>query len=133
MKRYYLTDILGDGTEDNPFRPAIAEVAQSWVGTIPTDQDGRPTSTWALVLVAAKEHGPIKAAKGVDALPEFPLDGKVLAINAQARAALDNALAKRGIPTDVVQNKDGYREVIRALGQKLDATFNEDNFDIADV
>lgn len=132
-KRYYICDIIGDGTEDNPYRPAVADLGVAWVGDIPTGPDGHPTSTWALVMVATQNHGPVRARQGVDALPEFPLDGKVSAINAATKTAMENALSRRNLPANtIVDGKDGYRDVIRAIGRANAPGFDENNFDVAE-
>ena len=131
-KRYYLTDIIGDGTEENPFRPAVADLGVSWVGSIPTGDDGRPLKSWALVMVAAQNHALVRTKPGVDALPDFPLDGKLNSINQSARQGLDQALTKRGLSPTIYNGADGYRDVIRAVGRANDPAFDENNFDVAE-
>lgn len=132
MKRYYICDIIGDGTEENSFRPSVADEGVSWVGPIPSDPvTGRPLSTWALVLVAAPEHGKLCNKPGIDPLPDFPLDGKVSAINTATKNAVDAMLARRGIAASF-GSADGYRDAVRAVGRENDPAFDENNFDIAE-
>lgn len=131
MKRYYLSDIIGDGTEENPFRPAVADLGVAWSGSIPTDPDtGKPLKTWALVIVSAANHAALRADNRIAALPDFPLDGKVSAINTTTKNGMLNALTKRGIDTSFVGNADGYRDVIRGVGRAADPVFDENNFDV---
>lgn len=137
-KRYYLCNIIGDGTDSMPtattgaFRPSIADLGVSWVGTIPSDPiTGRPLYSWALVLVNTDNHARVIETPGVDALPDFPLDGKVNAINNVTRTKMDAALNRRGINPAFVSNSDGYRDVIRGIGKTLEASFDENNFDVA--
>lgn len=138
-KRYYLCDIIGTGDEFDPYRPAVADLGVNWVGSIPTHpeghtQHGHPVHSWALVLVAAKDHAAVRAHAGVDALPDFPLDGKVSAINAATKGLMKAALTSRGLNADaIVDEKDGFREVIRGIGQSADPVFDENRFDITDV
>lgn len=131
-KRYYLCDIVGDGqSPDTAFRPAVADLGVPWVGSIPTDEAGRPLHTWCLVMVAASDHKAVRALPGVDPLPDFPLDGKVAGINQATKALMKAAVNRRGLNADaLVDAKDGYREVIRGLGRALDPAFSEDNFDV---
>lgn len=139
VKRYYICDIIGDGNGDampspttGSFRPAIADLGVSWVGSIPSDPvTGHPLHKWALVLVNTDNHARLIATPGVDALPDFPLDGKVNAINNMTRSRMDNALSKRGINSAFISNSDGYRDVIRGLGRTLEPSFDENNFDVA--
>jgi hypothetical protein len=138
-KRYYLSDIIGTGDEFDPYRPAVADMGVNWVGSIPTHPEGhpehgRPVHTWALVLVAAKDHAAVRAHAGVDPLPDFPLDGKVQAINAATKGLMKAALTRRGLNADnLVDAKDGFREVVRGIGKAIDPVFDEDRFDITDV
>ncbi len=137
-KRYYICDIIGDGTDSmptpttGPYRPSIADLGVSWVGSIPSDPEtGSPLHSWTLVLVNTDNHTRVLSAKGVDALPDFPLDGKINAINNVTRNAMLGKLGARGIDTSFIGNADGYREVIRGIGKKLDVAFDENNFDVA--
>lgn len=137
-KRYYICDIIGDGSDVPPtpttghFRPIIADLGVSWVGTIPSDPaTGRPLYSWALVMVNTENHARVIEVSGVDALPDFPLDGKVNAINNMTRSRMDAVLNKRGINPAFVSNSDGYRDVIRGIGKTLEASFDENNFDVA--
>lgn len=139
MKRYYICDIYGNGDIDvpnspttGPYRPAVADLGVSWVGAIPTGPDGRPTKTWALVLVASRDHAVVRNAPGVDSLPDFPLDGKVSSINTVTKNAMLARLTARGISRTFIDSTDGYREVIRGIGRQLEPDFDENKFDIAD-
>lgn len=131
-KRYYISPIIGDGSIDNPYRPKVADHGVAWSGAIPTGPDGKPVKPWALVIVAAKNHAPLVADRDLDALPDFPLDGKVSAIQTATKNAMKNKLAARGIATAFIDGTDGYREVIRGVGRMLEPTFDENNFDVAD-
>lgn len=132
MKRYYISPIIGTGDETDPFRPKIADYGVPWVGSIPSDPiTGRPVHSWTLVRVNAQNHGAILADQTIDALPDFPLDGKVSAINTATKNAMLSELQARGIDTAFISNADGYRDVIRGIGQKLEPTFSENNFDVS--
>ena len=131
MKRYYICDVIGDGTWENPYRPAIADDAIGYVGDIKSDpQTGAPLLPWCLVLVAAPDHTKL-SKPGRDALPDFPLDGKTNAINASAKAQMNSVFARRNITLDV-NAKDGYRDVINGLGKIINPNFDSNNFDIAE-
>jgi hypothetical protein len=131
-KRYYLCDVIGDGTEYNPFRPAVADANVSWVGDIPVDlQTGQPLYAWALVLVATDKHQSLRSDSRINALPDFPLDGRMNAINNAAAAGLTTALQKRGISVNW-GGTAGYRDVLQEVGRRNNANFNIDNFDVAE-
>lgn len=133
MKRYYISDIIND-PDLGWCVPSMLLAGTRTKAEIPVGPDGQPTSTWALCHVAAKDHAVLRSDKRIDPLPDFPMDGKVSAVNEQTRSAMKAALNRRGLPAAaIVDGKDGYREVIRAVGRALNPAFSEDSFDVADV
>ena len=137
-KRYYLSPVierespLGFGTEYLP-KIKVDHPTVSSVQVIPLDPEtGRPRFPWCLVLVAARDHGPLQRDTALGHLPDFPLDGKVSAINVLARTRMNQALEKFGIDTAFIQGTDGYRDVIRTVGQLLTPAFHEDAFDVSE-
>lgn len=132
MKRYYVCDVIGDGSDDSPYRAAVSDHRVSHVAVIPVGPDGRPARPWCLALAAAASHGPLLADRRLDALPDFPLDGKVSSMHGPTRTAMALALQRRGIDTAFLQGTDGYREVVRTLGRLLDPAFDENAFDVSE-
>lgn len=130
-KRYYLAPIVGDGSEENPYRAKVPR-GVNHVAEIKIGPDGKPASAYALVLVAAINHVPLLSDADLDALPDFPKDAKVNAMHAATKTAMRAAMTRRGIPTDSADNADGYRDVIRAIGRALNSNFHEDNFDVSE-
>ena len=130
-KRYYISPIIGDGSEFNPYRPKIADHNVPWVGNIPSDPvNGAPLFAWSLVLVNPPTHAALLTDSTLDALPEFPLDGKVSSIQTATKNAMIAKLKARSIDTGFIAGTDGYREVIRGIGKTLEPAFDENNFDI---
>lgn len=133
MKRYYLSKIVGDGlTPNTAYRPKVAVHGVSWTGQIPTDSDGKPLKQWALVIVDATNHSALLADPGIEAFPDFPLDGKVSAMHTPTKAAMVAMLKAAGVDTSFVQNTDGFREVVRGVGKQFSPDFDENNFDVAE-
>mgnify|MGYP001585652372 CR=1 FL=1 len=130
-KRYYLSPVIGDGSEDNPVRAKVKDYGVSQAPVIPSGPDGMPLFNWCLVVVNTVNHAPLLADVAIDALPDVPLDLKVNSIHTSARQAMVSALTKRGIDTSIITQADGYRDVIRGIGQVLQANFNENNFDVS--
>lgn len=129
-KRYYLCDIVGDGSEDNPFRPAVADYNVSYVMACDSDATGRPIHADAMVLVNAEDHAQLRGKPGIDPMPDFALDGKMSAINNVVRTQMINALRRRGIDDSGIGNTDGYREALAQIGMQRAAAFNIDSFDV---
>lgn len=129
-KRYYISDIIGDGlTPETAFRAKIQD--EDLLGSqiiIPTNADGTPKFTWALCIVDAVNHAALTSVVGVDQLPEFPLDGKLSSISQNAKNKLDFAISRVGVAVNTNQST-GYRDVIDQVGKNLIPSFNVDNFD----
>lgn len=137
MKRYYVCKVIGDGSYESPYRAAIADVvdpsthllAFTIAATIKSNPDGTPALPWCLVIAAGKNHALVNSNADIDPLPDYPLDVKLSAMNTATKLAAFNKMAARGINTNALSNADGYRDLIRGLGQQHEASFSEDNFD----
>lgn len=128
MKRYYMSAIIGDGSIDNPYRPAIADDGVAFAAVVPTGANGIPLNSHALCVVDTVNHGPLIARH--DALPDFPLDGKISALQTATKNAMLTRLAALGLDTASIGNADGFRDVIRGIGVQLgEVGFDENNFD----
>lgn len=133
-KRYYLCDIIGDGSDFDPFRPAVDDLNVPHVATIATDPaTGRPSVPWCLVLVATANQARVAAARGVDSLPDVTLDTQVNSIDKSKSDAAKAALQRRGAVVPAVSPGDGYGRFIRGIGRQLQADFDEMNFDVIDA
>lgn len=128
MKRYYICDVITRSDPDlgTVREPAVASYPVNWSAVISDSKD------YALVVVAAKNHAPLLADSRIRALPDFPLDAKVQAMQAATKSAMRGLLSARGVPTSVLDNADGYRDAIRGIGRVLDNAFDENNFDAID-
>lgn len=130
-KRYYISKIVGDGlTQATSYRPKIADYGVSWTGSIETDANGKPIHTHVLVMVATKNHSVIRNDVDIEELPDFPLDGKVNAIQTIAKTKMFSTLTAKGFNVTGLDNKDGYRDVLQAVGEQRQTGFNIDNFDV---
>lgn len=135
MKRYYMTDLIGDGSEENPFRPAVANLGVSHVAVFPPQdlETGQYQGTTCLVLVNTVNHAQVIADPRNDPMPDFPLDGKLSAMRASTQQELVAMLRQRGFTyPDGWLSLEGYRDIIRTAAQQLDPSFDEDAFDVAE-
>lgn len=55
MRRFYTCPIIGSGTEENPYRPAIADDGIEWAAEIPTDRNGKPIAARCVVMADEKD------------------------------------------------------------------------------
>lgn len=130
MKRYYICPIVVevDPEMGTMYIPKIAKYGVTASYEIRT-VNGIPTTNWALCIVDAQNHGKLISDSEIDPMPDFPMDGKVSAIQTNVRNAMINRLQARGIDTSFIGNADGYRDVIRGIGRVINPNFDENNFD----
>lgn len=84
---------------------------------------------WTLSVVTHPINVPIPNDPRVDMLPDYSLDAKVSAMHAPTLSAMKQAMSKRGISTGFLDDRvDGFREVVRAIGQAINPGFNESYF-----
>jgi hypothetical protein len=138
-KRYYVSTIIGDGSDQSPFRPAIEDVAR--LAGIPIRASyeiasdpvtGLPLRNWAFVKLAATNHVAMAADVRVDALPDLTFDVQLSTLTNQQLIAIRNRLQARGIDVSQITSTRTFRFLIRLLGRLHNATFEEDNFDVSD-
>lgn len=135
MKRYYLSKIIGDGrSPETAFKPKIGLIpGLNYVSEIKSDPvTGSPAEQFALCLVAARNHSAILADADNRALPDVPLDVKMNAINASTKSKFVDDLAFFGIDSAFINSADGFRDSVRYLGKRLNANFDENNFDVSE-
>jgi hypothetical protein len=141
MKRYYISNLIGDGSEDNPYRPAIEDLFEqrrltgraSYVYPPQDPATGAYQGNWVLVILAARNHTPAVADRRNDPMPDVPLDVATNAVGQAQQAALSAALSRRGIAIGNLWSSEGYRSVVRRIGRQLNPAFDENDFDVLDV
>lgn len=133
-KRYYLCDLIGDGSINNPYRPAVANLGVNYVAEFPPQdpQTGQYLGATCLVLVSTNDHARVKQLNTVDELPDVSLDVEWNAVDRSRRNQAEAALARRGLQRPSVSPGNGTRVFIRGIGRMLNPNFNEDNFDVSD-
>lgn len=131
-KRYYLSTLIGDGSYENQFRSVPYDYGLNHTTEFPPQDmtTGRYSRNQCLVIVDAVNHTSLLADLRMNAMPDFPLDGKLSAMRSATLSALNNAAAARGYAV-TWGSADAYRDVVRSLGKQLNPNFSEDNFDVS--
>ena len=125
-KRYYVSKVeLIEGSDGLEARVAAAKYGTIVTQSINIGPDGQPTQTWALAIIDAEDH--TAAGKDPDCilLPSFSLDSKVASMHSPTKTAMMNRLNAFGIDTSVFNNADGFRDIVKGLGQANNAAFDE--------
>lgn len=63
--RFYLSPVIGSGTEDDPYRPKIAQFNVTWSAQMASDENGSPMQSHCIAQVDAEDF------TDIDAAPEF--------------------------------------------------------------
>lgn len=132
-KRYYLAPVVQRSRSGQTYNVLkVDDYHVNYVAEIPTGADGIPLFNWGIALVNAVNHAPLLADPEITALPDFPLDVVLNAMQSGVRNRMLNVLQAKGIDAQGLTSSVGFRDVIRAVGRHLNANFSEDNFDVAE-
>lgn len=133
MKRYYLSRVVGTGaTRADMLRAKADDLAGAAGGncsaTIPS---GAVAGDWCLAVVDCRDHTALLADPDCRDFPDLTLDALLTTISATLRNRLLTALQAAGIDTTGITSTTAFRVVVRRAGQKFDAAFTENAFDVA--
>jgi hypothetical protein len=131
MKRFYLSPIIGTGTDDDPYRTKLSDYGVNHVAVIPNGADGRPLFNRALCIVASADHTQLVADGAIDRFPDLSLDAQMSSLTNAERTRIRNFLTNRNIAITFT-NTDTYRSVLRKIGRHFDARFDENRFDVSE-
>lgn len=129
-KRFYISKIIGDGTEENPFRPKVADYNVSWSGVIPSNPDGTPKFGFTFVIVNTRDHQPLLDDPQIKGMPELSLDAQISTLSKVTRDKMLAYFTEEGIDRTGLTLQSTMRDVLRRIGKHLSASFNENNFDV---
>lgn len=61
MKRFYLCPVIGDGSEENPYRPKAMLYGVGCSGAIASHESGSPAQLMTVAEVNAPDHSALQA------------------------------------------------------------------------
>lgn len=132
MRRYYISPVIGDGSETNPYRAKLSDYNVSHVAVIAGGADGRPARQWALCLVNSTDHTALVADAELRAIPVSALDNTLGSLTPQQRQFLRDVVGELGLDTSEVTAQTTLRQLLRYIGRTLEAGFDENKFDARD-
>ena len=125
-KRFYVSKVeLIEGSDGIEARVAAAKYGTIVAQSIDIGPDGQPTQSWALAIIDTEDHTLANKDPDCILLPAFALDSKVSSMHTPTKSAMMNRLNAFGIDTSVFSNADGFRDIVRGLGQTNNAAFDE--------
>ena len=66
LTRRYSCPVIGRGTDDDPYRPVVADMGVGWTADIVTGEYGRPTQARCIVEVTAADHSALLADSEIE-------------------------------------------------------------------
>ncbi len=122
VRRWYLVPVVGDGSEGDPYRAETLGLGGSAV--IPSREHGSLKHDVALVLVSSRDHSALESDPRIHPIADLiDLDRLVCELDDEKRAWIEGVAEHRQVSADGLA-----RQVVRRLGQQLDAGFDENNF-----
>lgn len=129
-KRFYICKVIGDGTEDNPYRPKVADYPVSWSGMLPSNPDGTPKYGFTFVIAATQDHTALLADPQIKGMPELSLDAQIGSLSKDLRDKMLAYFDEEGIDRTGLNLQSTMRDVLRRVGKHLEAAFDENRFDV---
>lgn len=133
MQRFYLSEIIGAGTTDSPFRPALRDVLEAFGGLVRWGADDFRTDQtvlagsmicWADVIDA--QHTAMIADSRITYVPFENAAGIALSVGdtigdvpATLRSAIQSRLEAQHVPTDDLTLSTPLRQVVARVIRRI--------------
>ena len=122
--RYYISPIVGSGTEEDPFRPLAIDLPSYPHHTYATDWLIIHDSTrhpYALVTVASPNHRPLLKNEELGILPDIPLDTSIYDFTPEEADMISNTLLKFDMDFEAVLDEaKTYGEILLQMANFID-------------
>jgi hypothetical protein len=122
VRRWYVTPIVGSGTETDPY---VAEtLGQGGSGPIESGTDGHPMHEMTVILISSTDHSELMTDPRIQPIADLADLDLDIGDLGQERFAWINAVAEaHGVTAE------GFvRQVLRQIGEHYQANFDETNF-----
>lgn len=117
MIRFYLTPIVGSGTETDPYRAKAEGFAH--VCLVPTNPEtGIPLFNWGLMVVRGDDLTTLDADSELEGFP-INLNSTIGDLSTAARNRIRNKLQTLGFDTTQFTNATTIRAVLTVVGERL--------------
>lgn len=122
-KRYYLADIIGDGTDEGgDFRAATSDYPVGTTGEMPANPTtGKPLNTWMLIEVFVGDVAVLAGDPRIDPLPDVPLSAPLAQIDPAQLSSMRVVLTRRGIGAGIVDTALAFGDVLAGIALRANA------------
>lgn len=120
-KKYYLSPVVGTGSEDDPVRLKVADYYGNHTAVL-------SSSGWGIALVSDHDHSASLGDPDVHPFPDVPLDTLISDLPAETVARIDAFLVGYGISTAGAT----LRSVLVDFSTLMDGNFELSRFGVGD-
>jgi len=130
-KRFYICKVVGDGSDENPYRPKVADYPNvNWTAIINSNPDGSPKYSFAFVVANTADHQVLLDDPLIKGMPELSLDAQIGTLSKAVRDKMLAYFDQEGIDRTGLTLQSTMRDVLRRIGRHLAPSFNENRFDV---
>lgn len=128
-KRLYITDIIGTGVREDPYRSIVASIpnpqGRNWVSVINISRFANSAG----VLVASRSHTPYIPHPRITPMPDGSYDSLFALLDPAGRSTLLTSLAGRSfvLPSPAAVT---YGQAVDELYRQIEPAFTYLNFDV---
>lgn len=140
MKRYMISPIIGAGTDDNPYRAAVADSGAASNAIIPSQPTGEPKFNFAFCYVGAVNLLPALQTANSFAFPDYSLDGRMDGMAPDQRANMVQSVeayvlnaANLHFDLDFITDAMSYRDVLTNIARQLEPAFTINAFGVGET
>lgn len=122
-KRFYLADIIGDGTDEGgDFRAATSDYPVGTTGEMPASPTtGKPLNAWMLIEVFAGDVSALEGDPRIDPLPDVPLSTPLVQVDPAVLGRMRAALTRRGIGAGIADTAQVFGDVLAGIAVRANA------------
>lgn len=122
--RYYVSPMVGSGTEADPLRPLVLDLPSYPHRTFATDwliiYDGT-RHPYALVTVASPNHKPLLKNEELGVLPDIPLDTSIYDFTPEEADMISNTLLMFDMDFEAILDEaETYGEILLQMARYID-------------
>ncbi len=139
-KRHCICPVIGSGSDANPYRAKIADLANVNTSVIiPSKPDGSPKYLFAFCIFSASSIASVLAVSNTYVFPDYNLDGRMDGMESGARTGMVQSaqafnLDGAGYHLDLTHaDDDSYRSVIENVGKQFEPAYLVNNNDCGEV
>lgn len=139
MKRYMIGAVIGAGTDNDPYRSALAIPGIECNSIIPSNPTGHPLFDFAFCYVGAVNLLPALQTANSFAFPDYSLDGRMDGMAPDQRLAMVQSVEAYVLNAedlhfdcDFITDAMSYRDVLTNIARQTEPAFTINAFGVGE-